>query len=112
MVDFDELGIDLKELNKSGQEISDFDSHSHTLVPGPVPIMHEIYYAIRDFNPEDKEKSQDDKGFKILAYRTGELILMTIKPNRGGWFEGYRFNDPERLCGLGHMSTLKKINFN
>jgi hypothetical protein len=47
----------------------------------------------------------------VLGYRAGELILMTLPPNKGGWFEGYRFNDPERLCGLGHISSLKKLLF-
>jgi len=43
--------------------------------------------------------------------REGELILMTIAPNKSGWFEGYRANDPDRLCGIAHKSFLKKINF-
>jgi hypothetical protein len=53
----------------------------------------------------------NEKGIKILSYRAGELILMTLSPNKGGWFEGYRFNDPEKLCGISHISTLKKVNF-
>jgi len=68
--------------------------------------------VIRDFNPEDRERSLDEQGIRLLAFRTGELILMTLCPNKGGWFEGYRHNDPERMCGIAHVSSLKKINFN
>ena len=49
---------------------------------------------------------------KILNFRAGELILITVEPNKQGWFEGYRHNDPQKLCGIAHISTLKKINFN
>lgn len=92
-----------------------FDGHQTIYAAGLTPILHELFVAILDFNPDDRERPLDEKkggaGVRILAYRTGELIIMTLSPNKGGWFEGYRFNDPERLCGLGHISTLKKVNF-
>ena len=80
--------------------------------PGEVQPLGEIFVAIKDFNPEDREKPLESTGgVRVLGYRAGELILMTIPPNKGGWFEGYRFNDPERQCGLGHISSLKKLLF-
>jgi hypothetical protein len=74
-------------------------------------VLPDIFVATKDFNPEDRERPLDKNGLRVLGYRAGELILMTLPPNKGGWFEGYRFNDPERLCGLGHISSLKKILF-
>ena len=47
-----------------------------------------------------------------MVYRAGELIVMTIAPNKGGWFEGYRTNDMNRICGISQLSTVKKVNFN
>lgn len=82
-----------------------------TLSPGVVPVLPQLYVGIKDFNPEDREKPIDGRNLRILAYRAGEIILMTVPPNKGGWFEGYRFNDPDRECGLGHISSLKKILF-
>lgn len=78
---------------------------------GEIPIRHEFYVAIKDFNADDTEQPISRDRVRILAFRTGELILMTIEPNKAGWFEGYRHNDPERLCGISHKSFLKKINF-
>ena len=78
--------------------------------PGFVPIQSDLYLAIRDFNPEDREKPID-RGVRFLAFRAGELVLITLGPNKAGWFEGYRFNDPERQCGLSNISALKKVNF-
>lgn len=116
LFDWDDLGLDAKGINSAGLDImgdvGGFDSQP--IYPrGIVPVLHELYLAIQDFNPDDKERSHEDKngGVKILSYRTGELVLLTMAPNKGGWFEGYRFNDPDRLCGLGHLSTLKKVNF-
>lgn len=43
--------------------------------------------------------------------REGDLVFMTIAPNKGGWFEGYKATDPDRLCGIAHKHFLKKINF-
>jgi hypothetical protein len=74
-------------------------------------VLSDIFVAIKDFNPEDREKPFENSGVRPLGYRAGELILVTIPPNKGGWFEGYRFNDTERLCGLGHISSLKKLLF-
>lgn len=65
--------------------------------------------AIRDFNPDDREVTTEGKprgAVRVLSFRTGELVLMTVEPNKGGWFEGYRHNDPERLCGISHISAV------
>ena len=88
-------------------------STGRRLEKGKVPALNCLYVAIKDFNPEDKEVATDTKhpAIKILSFRTGELVLITKEPNRGGWFEGYRHNDPERLCGISHISTLNKVNF-
>lgn len=64
-----------------------------SLMEGPVPVLPELYLAMKDFNPDLKERGTHLASL-LLGFRTGELILMTVKPNRGGWFEGYRHNDP------------------
>lgn len=48
--------------------------------------------ATKDFNIE--EKAPMNNKIKILNFRAGELILITVEPNKQGWFEGYRHNDP------------------
>lgn len=84
---------------------------STTKMPGEVSIIQELYLATRDFNPHEKELPVTKNMIQILSFRAGELILMTLEPNKGGWFEGYRHNDPERICGISHINALKKINF-
>ena len=73
--------------------------------------MPEIFIVIKDFNPDGKEPLLTSEKVRILSLREGELVLMTIAPNKSGWFEGYRANDPDRLCGIAHKTFLKKINF-
>ena len=115
--DFESLALDIKSVKEdSGDNILDIQFTDNEKVsvysPGNVDVLTDIFVATKDFNPEDREKPLEQSGgVRALGYRAGELILMTIPPNKGGWFEGYRFNDPERLCGLGHISTLKKILF-
>jgi hypothetical protein len=79
--------------------------------PGNARVLSEMYLAIFDFNPLESEKDVTKERIKVLSYQTGDIVLMTIKPNRYGWFEGYRASDPARLCGISHVSTVKKINF-
>jgi hypothetical protein len=81
------------------------------MYPGEVNIIHEIYLAIKDFNPLDQEVPISKEQVLLLSYKIGELVLITLSPNKGGWFEGYRANDPDRICGIAHISSLKKINF-
>ena len=79
--------------------------------PGEVPIIPELYLAIKNFNPDIKEPPLGTENIRVLGFRAGEIVMMTIATNRGGWFEGYRANDPDHLCGLAHISCFKKINF-
>jgi hypothetical protein len=114
--DWEDLGIDPKSVKDNVDNILDIQltdmEKLSSFSPNPsTPVLSDIFVAIKDFNPEDREKPFDISGVRPLAHRAGELILMTIPPNKGGWFEGYRFNDPERLCGLGHISSLKKLLF-
>lgn len=78
---------------------------------GDADIVHELYLGVKDFNPEDDEQLIAQNGIKILNFRAGEIIQMTIAPNSAGWFEGYRINDPDCVCGISHISSVKKINF-
>ena len=102
MNDWEDIGLDLKSVkddfaaNILDIQFTDMEKLSAYL-PGEVQPIGEIFVAIKDFNPEDRERPLDSTGcVRVLGYRAGELILMTITPNKGGWFEGYRFNDPER----------------
>ncbi len=70
-----------------------------------------MHIAIKDFNKDSKESSVTMEFIRILSYEAGDIIFMTKKPNRSGWFEGYRSNDPNRMCGISHVGSIKKINF-
>lgn len=100
LCDWEDLGVEGTGITSSVDLMKGFDGHSTIYASGLAPIVPELYVAILDFNPDDRERPLDEKkgggGVRILAYRTGELLLLTLPPNKGGWFEGYRFNDPER----------------
>ena len=70
-----------------------------------------MYLAIKDFNPDCKEPALSKDHLQLMNFRVGELILMTIPPNKAGWFEGYRANDSERVCGIAHKNAVKQIHF-
>ena len=76
-----------------------------------MPIIPGLYLAIKNFNPDVKEPLVGSENIRLLGFRAGEIVMMTLVVNKGGWFEGYRANDPDRLCGLAHISCFKKINF-
>ena len=93
-------------------DLISLDPSSKTVYsPGKVHIKHDLYLAIKNFNPDNKDPQPPKDQAQFLSFRAGEMILMTMEPNNGGWFEGYRHNDPQRLCGIAHKSTVKKINF-
>jgi hypothetical protein len=105
--DWDEIGSEF-----SLQHMSSFFSSQNTEFHiGEVPIVNEMYLAFRNFNSEDKEQPIGPEGIRVLSARAGEIIIVTMKANKAGWFEGYRSSDPDRLCGLGHLGWFKKINF-
>jgi len=81
------------------------------LKAGPVNIIHELYLATRDFNVSGSEQSIEDERIKVLSFKIGDIILMTVKPNQKGWFEGYRASDPLKLCGISHTNCIKRIHF-
>eukprot|EP00347_Sterkiella_histriomuscorum_P018831 403344007 len=102
----------LKDWNEIGvHNHNQFLTSSSALPLGNVPIVNELYLAVKDFNPEDTEPLITQEGIKLLNFRSGEILQMTLQTNQGGWFEGYRTNDPDCLCGLTHISAVKKINF-
>lgn len=102
--------MDIASIGNASIDMLRFNSFQN-YESGEAPIFDEIFLVIKDFNPDDKEPLISQEKVRILSLREGELLFMTILPNKGGWFEGYRANDPDRLCGLGHNSFLKKINF-
>lgn len=81
------------------------------LKSGEVSILPALYLAIRDFNGDGKEPVLGQQKIKLLSFRVGEILLLTLEPNRGGWFEGYRGSDPDRVCGIAHQSCIKRVNF-
>jgi hypothetical protein len=64
---------------------------------------------VKDFNPDNEEIPVES--VRILSFRPGELVLVTMPANKHGWFEGFRANDPENICGIAHISSVKKVNF-
>lgn len=106
--DWDDLGFDSATGTDDIFKIAD---KPQTLKSGEVPITQALYIAIRDFNPDGKEPPLGPNKIRFLTFRTGELLLLTLEPNKGGWFEGYRASDPDRVCGLSYQACIKKINF-
>ena len=70
-----------------------------------------MYLATKDFNSDEKEPSVTGDNIKLLSFRIGEILLVTLQPNSYGWFEGYRHNDPDRVCGLAHKNAIRRILF-
>ncbi|CDW81031.1 UNKNOWN [Stylonychia lemnae] len=101
----------LKDWNEYGYMDQNLFIQSVMIENGEAPIIPELYLAIKDFNPEDQEPLIANEGVKLLNFRAGEIVQLTLQPGKGGWFEGYRTNDPDCICGIAHISTVKKINF-
>jgi hypothetical protein len=80
LCDWEDLGLEGHEIHASSMDIMGGFENQTIYTPGIVPILPELYVAIKDFNPDDRERSLDEKkgGVRILAYRAGELILMTL----------------------------------
>ena len=78
---------------------------------GEISVKPELYLAIRDFNPKDLEPAITNHKIKPLSFRVGEILIVTLTLNEQGWFEGYRHNDPDRICGVSHKSMIRKILF-
>ena len=76
-----------------------------------MPVKNEMYLAIRDFNHMEDEPPITDDNVNFLSFREGEIIIVTHEMNEYGWFEGYRHNDPGRVCGLSHKSMIRRILF-
>ena len=110
IIQWEEFGCDSSSINSLNDELLRLDS-SVTLLPGEVPIHEEIYISTKHFNDDGNEQIPFGDAFKLLSFKAGDLIMMTVSPNRWGWFEGYRANDPETVCGVSHKSLLKRINF-
>ena len=70
-----------------------------------------MFLAVRNFNPIDDEPIFSSQNIRFLSFRVGEIINVTLTINEYGWFEGYRHNDPDRLCGISHKSMIRRILF-
>ena len=108
---WDSLGNDDSHTDTNIDLLNIDEEDQYCLKPGEVPILEEIYLALRDFNPRDNEPPLNEDQVILISFQVGELIFMTLPPNKNGWFEGYRANDPDRMCAISHISALKKINF-
>jgi hypothetical protein len=79
--DWEDVALDLNSVKEDTKNIMEFHftdiDNLTSLQPGEVRVLHDIFVAIKDFNPEDREKTLDENGVKVLGYRAGELILMT-----------------------------------
>ena len=90
---------------------SDFMLSSSLEKAGEVSVKNEMYLGIRDFNLKEEEVAITEDNVRFLSFRVGEIILVTHEMNEYGWFEGYRHNDPERICGVCHKSMIRRILF-
>ncbi|CDW84035.1 UNKNOWN [Stylonychia lemnae] len=108
--EWEDIGFEISNIANTSIDMLRFNSFQ-SYDEGEIGILHEIFLVTKDFNPEEKEPLLTSEKVRVLSLRVGELLFMTIAPNKGGWFEGYRANDPDRLCGIAHKSFLKKINF-
>eukprot|EP00347_Sterkiella_histriomuscorum_P012684 403367623 len=109
--EWDDLGIDLAILDNGGNmDMLRFNSFIQ-FEPGEIAILSEMYLVVKSFNPDNREPLLSNDKVRILSLREGDLVLMTVLPNKSGWFEGYKATDSDRLCGIGHKNFLKKINF-
>ena len=68
-----------------------------------------MYLAIRDFNVEEREPTFTSEDIRLLSFKVGDIILVTLTINSNGWFEGYRHSDSDRLCGIAHKSMIRRI---
>lgn len=114
MKDWDDLGSDESNLMLNTNPDDDdlrMDSTGKLLPPGEVPIAKELYVAIKDFNPDDNEPRLTKDEIKLLSFRIGEILIATLLPNSSEWFEGYRHNDSDCICGIAPKSAVRKILF-
>lgn len=112
--DWDDLGSDDSRLVLNTNPDDDdlrLDSSGKVLMAGEVPIQKELYLAIKDFNWEDKEPRLTKDEIRLLSFRRGEILITTLSPNSSGWFEAYRHNDPDCICGIAHKNAVRKILF-
>lgn len=77
MCDWEDIGLEAHAIHGSSIDIMRGFENQTLYAPGIAPIVPEIFVAIRDFNPDDRERPIDEKrgGVRILAFRTGELIV-------------------------------------
>lgn len=87
------------------------DSSGKIMPPGEIPIVKELFVAIKDFNMAESEPRLTKDEIRLLSFRIGEILIVTLPPNKSGWFEAYRHNDPDCICGIAHKDVIKKIHF-
>ena len=68
-------------------------------------------YALVDFNPKEKEKTFTEDKIRFISFRKGDIFLVTIRPNRFGWFEAYRAGDPTNTLGICHQNFASFYEF-
>jgi hypothetical protein len=69
-----------------------------------------IAIATKDFNLKNQEKEPKTNGdLNFLAFVKDDLVIMTQKCNKSGWFEGYRARDNSCIAGISHIDFIKII---
>lgn len=110
--DWEEVGSDSSShlLNMNSYDLMQLGAEK-VYPSGEIPVVNQIYLAIKDFNPNDIDPTLTKEHVNLLSFKTGELLLVTLAPNKAGWFEGYRANDPDCVCGIAHKDAIKKLHF-
>lgn len=73
-----------------------------------VPIGLAI--ATKDFNTLEMETdAKNDDQVAFLTFMKDDMIIVTIKPNKDGWFEGYRARDKSCVLGLWHTKFILEL---
>lgn len=77
LCDWDDIGIEAQAITGSSIDIMGAFENQTIYAPGLAPYIPLIFVAIRDFNPDDRERQIEEKGggVRVLAFRTGELII-------------------------------------
>lgn len=69
-----------------------------------------IAIATKDFNSKNQDKDPKTNGdINFLAFVKDDLIIITQKSNKSGWFEGYRARDNSCIAGISHCDFTKII---
>jgi hypothetical protein len=69
-----------------------------------------IGIAVMDFNSKNQDREPKTNGdINYLAFIKDDLIIITVKSNKYGWFEGYRARDNSRTASISHIDFINII---